>query len=210
MARLLYLEASPRKNRAYSIRVANNFLDSYSEAHPHDKIKTIDLWNYPLPAFNGDTIDAKYAVMHGCDVTDAQRKAWERVTKIFEEFKNADKYLLSLPMWNFGIPYVLKHFIDVITQPGLAFSVSAEGAYTGLVTGRPIAVIYSRGGAYGAGTGAEAYDAQIPYVVQWLGFIGFTDIRSIVIEPTLAGGPDKAKVVLEDARAEARAKALKF
>ena len=210
MARLLYIEASPRKNRAYSIRVANAFLDTYSEAHPQHKIKTIDLWNYPLPAFNGDTIDAKYAVMHGCDPTEGQRKAWEGVTVIFDEFMGADKYLLSLPMWNFGIPYMLKHYIDVITQPGLAFTVSSEGAYTGLVTGRPIIVIYSRGGAYGAGTGGEAYDAQKPYVEQWLGFIGFKDIRSIVIEPTLAGGPDKAKQVLEDAKAEAREMALKF
>lgn len=204
MARLLYIEASPRKARSYSIRVANAFLDAYSEAHPHHKIDTIDLWNYSLPPLNGDTINAKYAVMHNCEPTDAQRKAWGRVKNIFEEFNDADKYLLSLPMWNFGIPYALKHYIDVITQPGLAFSVTPEGGYTGLVTDRPIIVIYARGGAYGVGTGAEVYDAQKPYMEQWLEFIGFRDIRSVLIEPTLASGPETATQKLDDARAEAR------
>lgn len=49
-------------------------------------------------------------------------------------------------------------------------------------------VVYARGGAYGPGTGAEAYDAQSTYMKQLLGFIGFTDIKEIFVEPTLAKG----------------------
>ena len=56
-----------------------------------------------------------------------------------EQFVNADKFLLAIPMWNFGIPYRLKQYLDVILQPGYTFSFSPETGYSGLVTGKPAA-----------------------------------------------------------------------
>jgi len=58
-----------------------------------------------------------------------------------------------------------------------------------LPTGKPAAVTYARGGSYLPGSGAEGFDVQKPYVELWLRFIGFTDLRSVVVEPTL-GPPD--------------------
>ena len=106
-----------------------------------------------------------------------------------------DKYLLSLPMWNFGIPYTLKHYIDVLVQPGLTFSYTPSEGYKGLVTGRPAAAVYARGGAYGPGSGAENYDKQSDYLRHILGFIGLTDVKQIFVEPTLAGPDAKEKAV---------------
>ena len=31
------------------------------------------------------------------------------MVRFADHFKSADKYIVSLPMWNFGIPYKLKH-----------------------------------------------------------------------------------------------------
>jgi FMN-dependent NADH-azoreductase len=104
--------------------------------------------------------------------------------RIADYFKSADKYLFSLPMWNFGISYKLKHYIDVLVQRGLAFSFTPETGYKGLITGKPAIAIYARGGAYGPGSGAESYNAQSTYFRQVLGFIGFTDIKEIFVEPT--------------------------
>jgi FMN-dependent NADH-azoreductase len=186
MSKLLHIEASPRGDRSASITVAKHFLEAYRAAHPGDTLETLDLWHAGLPEFDGPTIDAKYAIMHGQKFSAAQEQAWNAVIKIVEHFKSADKYVISLPMWNFGIPYKLKQFIDVIVQPGLAFSFSPETGYKGLITGKPVVVVYARGGAYGPGTGMEAYDAQSTYLKQVLGFIGFTDIKEIFVEPTLA------------------------
>ncbi len=179
------------------------FLESYRAFHPDDEVDTWDLWATQLPEFDGDTINAKYQILHGLEHTPAQETAWEAVTDIFDRFNAADKYLLSLPMWNFGIPYKLKHFVDVITQPGLAFSFSPETGYKGLVTGKPIAVVYARGGEYTSSEQAKAMDFQKPYVELLLGFIGFTDIRSAVVEPTL-GSPDQVSTVKELALGKAR------
>jgi FMN-dependent NADH-azoreductase len=195
VAKLLHVVASPRGNRSDSITVAQHFIESYLATHPGDTVETLDLWQAGLPEFDGETIDAKYAVLHGQKHTPEQLHAWQTVVKVAEHFKSADKYLFSLPMWNFGIPYKLKHFIDVLVQPRLTFSFSPEEGYKGRVTGKPVVAVYARGGAYGAGTGREAYDAQSPYLRQALGFIGFTGIKEIFVEPTLASPTSEDKAV---------------
>lgn len=202
MKRLLYIEASPRKKRSSSIAVAHAYLDAYRENHPDDNIETLDLWQKELPRFDGDVIDSKYAIMHGLAHTEAQRKAWRAVEQTIADFKRADRYLFSLPMWNFGIPYPLKHFFDVIVQPSYTFSFSPTEGYKGLVTGKPAVVIYSRGGAYGSGTGGEALDLQKTYMETILKFIGFNDIQSIIIEPTLAA-PEVKEKSIKQAKEEA-------
>ncbi len=195
MSKLLHIEASPRGNRSSSTAVARHFIESYRAAHPDDTVETLDLWHAELPEFNGATIDAKYAVMTGQEATPEQHSAWQAVVKITDHFKSADKYLISLPMWNFGIPYKLKHFIDVLLQPGLTFSFTPGVGYQGLVTGKSAVAIYARGGAYGPGTGAEAYDQQSVYLRQVLGFIGLTNIKEIFVEPTGAGPASKDEAV---------------
>lgn len=189
MAKLLYIESSPRKARSKSIAVSNAFLEAYQAAHPNDEIVTIDLWNKDLPEFDGFTIDAKYQVLHGQGFSPEQEQAWNAVVNLCNEFKAADKYVISLPMWNFGIPYKLKHYIDVIAQPGQTFSFDPATGYSGLVTGKPIAVIYARGGAYSSNE-MKGIDFQKGYLDFLLGFIGFKDIQSVLIEPTLAAPED--------------------
>ncbi|MBV8214452.1 MAG: NAD(P)H-dependent oxidoreductase [Verrucomicrobia bacterium] len=186
MAKLLHIEASPRKDRSRSTQVAHTFLAAYQKSRPDGSIETLDLWATPLPSFNGDTIEAKYAILRGQPHTPGQAEAWKSVVDVIERFKSADKYLFSLPMWNFGVPYILKHYIDVLIQPGLTFSFDPQLGYKGLVTGKKAAAIYARGGAYGPGTGMEDYDLQSKMLAGVLGFIGLTDLVNIFVEPTLA------------------------
>jgi FMN-dependent NADH-azoreductase len=185
MAKVLYIEASPRKKRSSSIAIARAFLEEYKKEHPNDEVVELDLWKKKLPEFDGDVIDSKYAILHGHPHTEKQRGAWKQVEEVIDEFKNADKYVFSLPMWNFGIPYKLKHYFDVLVQPGYTFTADQEG-YKGLVTNKPILVVYSRGGAYGTETGAQGLDLQKKYMETILNFIGFENFKSLVIEPTLA------------------------
>ena len=207
MAKLLYIESSPRKTRSKSIAVSNAFLEAYKNANADDEVVTIDLWDKALPDFDGYTIDAKYQVLHGQDFDADQAKAWQAVVDACDEFKSADKYVISVPMWNFGVPYKLKHYIDVIAQPGQTFSFDPDTGYSGLVTGKPAAVIYARGGAYGGE--ASGMDHQKPYIEQILGFFGFTEIHSIVIEPTLAA-PDDVQSTTDAAVEKAKELAAKL
>jgi FMN-dependent NADH-azoreductase len=209
MARLLYIEASPRKERSASIQIARTFISEYERTHPSDTVETLDLWSNTLPEFDGHVIDSKYVILHGLEHTDEQRQAWSSVENIISQFTGAHKYIFSLPMWNFGIPYKLKHYLDVIVQPGYTFSFSPEEGYKGLMTGKPIATIYARGGAYGPETGMESYDYQKSYLEHILGFIGFGDFQTIAIEGTLAS-PEVKEKSMEAAREQAKKIASAF
>jgi len=205
MTKLLYIEASPRKKRSSSIAVAKTFLDMYRKTNPQDEIVTLDLWQKELPPFDGDVIDAKYAIMHGETKTAEQVKAWKKVEALIDEFKSADKYLFSLPMWNFGVPYKLKHYIDLLVQPGYAFVVE-NGAYKGLITNKKVTLVYARGGSYEAG---NVLDLQKPYMETILAFIGFKNFSSIIIQPTLES-PEAKKKSLDAAHATAKSLAPQF
>ena len=65
MATLLHIQTSPRGSRSASQAVAEHFIDFYRKTHQGDTVETLNLWQTRLPEFDGATIDAKYAVVHG-------------------------------------------------------------------------------------------------------------------------------------------------
>ena len=189
MARLLYIEASPRKERSASIEVSRAFLETYQTTHPDDEIETLDIWAADLPSFNGEALAAKYAGLNGVPLTLEQTAVWNEIRRLAAPFLVADKLLLAVPLWNFGIPYRLKQLIDLISQKDILFSFDGYGLQ-GLLKARKALVVYARGLDYlskTSSTPAVAYDFQKPYMETWLRFVGVTEISSIVVEKTLFG-----------------------
>jgi len=78
------------------------------------------------------------------------------------------------------------------------------------VTGKPAAIVYARGGAYPANSPEESLDLQKRYVDTILGFIGFTDLRPIIIEPTLMLGNEDYSRMIDEKITQAREVAAKF
>jgi FMN-dependent NADH-azoreductase len=190
MSKVLHIQASPRTERSHSKEVADAFLAAYAEKHPDDEIETLNLFETELPPFDGLRVQAKYTILHGKEHSSEELDAWSEVEAVIEDFKSFDKYVFSVPMWNFGIPYRLKQYIDILTQPGYTFSVDENGNYEGLVTGKPVLAVYARGGSYPEGA---SIDFQKPYLELALGFIGFTETTSIVVQPTLGEDAEKGK-----------------
>ena len=210
MSTLLYIQCSPRGQRSKSITVADAFVETYKQKHPDDKIVTLNIFKEKLPAFDGLTVQAKYTILHGQKHSKEELQVWKKVEKIIEQFKSADKYVLAVPMWNFGIPYRLKQYIDILVQPGYTFSYSPETGYKGLVAGKPLLAVYARGGEYPAGNPAEAFDMQTKYLQLILGFIGFTNVRSVIIEPTLQGSAEAIEAKVQQAAIVAKKIAENF
>jgi FMN-dependent NADH-azoreductase len=210
MSRLLYIQASPRGKRSHSIAVADAFIESYEQKHQDDEVVTLNVFEAPVPYFDGMAVQAKYTIMHGQSHSKEELQAWKEVEKTIEQFKTVDKYVLAVPMWNFSIPYRLKQYIDVLVQPGYTFTFCADEGYKGLVTGKPLLVVYARGGEYAAGSQAEAFDLQKKYVELIFGFIGFKDIHTVIVEPTLQGGPDVAETKQQEAINKAKEMANTF
>ena len=209
MANVLHVLASPRVE-SYSTRVAKAFLDFYRQARPGNWVEVLDLYKADIPPFYAPQAKAKYAVMAGQTPRDEVEAAWFPVVKTIDHFKKFDGYVLSCPMWNFGIPYRLKQYIDVMVQPSLTVSFSADKGYTGLVSGKPLLLILARGGVYQEGNPCETFDFQETYLRSVFGFIGFTNIRAIHIQGTMQNSPEQVEADTRKAIAEAAAAAKEF
>ena len=205
MPKLLYIESSPRKERSHSIAVAEAFLGAYRAKHPDVEVETWDLWaeGEQLPQFDGAAITARYNLKGGAGHTASEAEAWRMVTATAERLKSADVLLFGVPMWNFGVPYKLKHLIDVVTQPGLTFGYDPAKGFLGLMPTKLAVVVSARGGVYAEDAPAAAMNLQTPYMRTWLGFIGVKDVRELVVEGT-GGGGEAEVAAAEKATAQAR------
>jgi len=188
MARLLSIESSMGKERSAPIlEVSKVFLDAYRESHPNDQLETLNVWNTSLEELDEDTLNASYAILHRMNHSPEHAAAWEKVKKVVGHFKVADKYLFTVPMWHLGIPYKLKHYLDLLIHPGQTFQYMVGEPAKGLVTGKPAAVIYSRFEGYEPGSGLENYKSQKRFMEKALGLIGFTRIHSLVVMEPMPG-----------------------
>ncbi len=185
MTTLLHISASPRGAASESLALAETFLAAFREANPDASVETWDLWDGTLPEFGPAAAAAKMAVFAGREPTGEPAVAWAAAGAAFRRFAAADAYLFSVPMWNHGVPYILKQFIDVVSQPGLVFGFDAEQGYTGLVTGRKAAVVYTSA-VYGRGRPRSfGTDFQQPYFADWLRWAGIEDVTEIAFRPNL-------------------------
>ena len=209
MANVLHIIASPR-SESYSLRVADALLNLYRELRPGDLIERFDLFKAEIPEFSAPQAKAKYAVLAGQTPKSEAEIAWQEIIKIINHFKKFDKYILSCPMWNFGIPYRLKQYFDVIVQPGMTFSFSPDKGYAGLVTGKPLVMVLASGGVYKSGNPCETYDFQESYLRTIFGFIGFTDVKTIHIQGTQQNKPEQIELDTQKAIAEAVQAAKEF
>jgi FMN-dependent NADH-azoreductase len=204
MTHILYIEASPRKERSASIDVARAALTAWQVLDSSLTVDTLDVWSTVLPEFEGPVMEAKYAGIAGKLLTPTQAAAWSQIHTIAKRFLAADVLVLAVPLWNFSVPYRLKHLIDVVSQKDVLFTFDENG-FGGLLNGRRALLICARGLDYspGAATPARIYDFQKPYIETWLRFIGISAIWTVVAEKTLFG-PD----IDADARERARVQAI--
>jgi FMN-dependent NADH-azoreductase len=105
-------------------------------------------------------------------------------------------------MWNFSIPYKLKQYIDIIVQPKYLFRYTQDGGVEGLIKGKRMAVVASRGGDYTT-VPMSAMDYQEPYLRAVFGFCGLTEIDFVVAQPMDASGREVQLSRLESARSGA-------
>lgn len=185
MSKLLHISASPRGEHSESLALASSFLSGLEATAAHTDVEHWDLWDGTLPSFGPSAAEAKMAVFAGTQPTGAAAAAWDAARAAFERFTAADQYLFSIPMWNHTVPYIVKQFIDVVSQPGMLFGFDPEAGYTGLVTGKRAAVIYT-GAVWGPGR-PESFgeDHLTPYFEAWLRWAGIEDIASVRFQPNL-------------------------
>jgi FMN-dependent NADH-azoreductase len=96
------------------------------------------------------------------------------------------------------VPTSLRAWFDYVLRAGETFSYSEAGP-KGLLGGKRVIVIESRGGLYSEGP-AGAFDFQEPYLRHLLGFVGITDVTFVHAEK-IGFGPEARGAALNLAKA---------
>lgn len=205
MSKILFIKASPRTTASRSVAVAEAYLAALKAKQPGVTVDTIELWSENLPQFDGDRANAKLAIITQEAHSASQKTAWDEVTAIANRFISADRYLFAIPMWNGGIPYRLKQYIDIIHQPGLMFGLDPAKGYFGLLHNKKATLVLTSG-AYSQAMPSPAFgiDHQSTYMRAWLNQAGVIDIDEIRYQPTLLSADPEGDFAKAKAAAAAR------
>lgn len=209
MAKLLHIIATPRAEESRTLKVSKVFLQTFKDNNPANKIDELNLYKEKLPELTAKRVDGKYVLLMGKELSPPLKAQWKEIIAQTERFLSADRYLISAPMWNFSIPYTLKHYIDVIVQPKYLFQYTEKGP-EGLAKNKKMAIITSRGGDYSADSPFHSYDYQEQYLRTIFGFVGITDIAFINAQPMDVQGLQIQEEKIKQAQSIAKKAAENF
>jgi FMN-dependent NADH-azoreductase len=208
MQRLLHIDTSPSGTRSRSRALAQSFASQWTAARANREVEHLDLAHAELPEFDAEMIEAKFAVLRSHAATDEQRRRWGLATRLARQFNAADVVLISTPVWNFGLPYRLKHYIDVVTLPEENWRWTRERGYEPLLSGKTAVLAFSSANDY-PDDGSHAANFAKQHLRHWLGFLGIRDVHVLNVAPTL-DAPEAVAQRLAAARETASALARRL
>ncbi|MGC9457892.1 MAG: FMN-dependent NADH-azoreductase [Halothiobacillaceae bacterium] len=193
MSQLLVIEGSVFGENGQSTGLARHYVEAWKEANPEGSVRTIDVVAEPFAPFDTAAMAALSAEPSQRDAQQAAMVA--KADDLIEAFQKADRIVLCAPMYNFHISSHLKSALDWLARAGVTFRYTENGA-EGLLPSVPVIVISTRGGHYHE----AGIDHQLPYLRQFLSFVGLDDVTVVLAEGLNSGGEEAAKASIEQAK----------
>jgi FMN-dependent NADH-azoreductase len=172
MATLLHIDSSPVYGRSVSRELTAAFVAQWKASHPDGRVLKRDLNATAIPPITAEWVGAVYTPEQAR--TSQQRELLSLSDSLLAELEQAVDYVIGVPMHNFGVPSVLKLWIDQIARVGRTFSY-ATGTPKGLLVGKKATFIIATGGIYDAQTQMASFNFVEPYLRSVFGFLGVTD-----------------------------------
>ncbi len=176
--KLLRLDSSARRS-SVSRQLTQRFVESWQKENPAGELIERDLASTRLPPITDEWAQAIHS--DPARLTPAQQETLSISNALIDELLAADTIVIGAPMYNFTVSAPLKAYIDQVVRVGRTVAWGANGP-EGLLKGKKVVVITSRGGAYRSGTPTAAYDYQEPYLRHILAFMGLTSVTFIHAE----------------------------
>lgn len=189
MRTMLQLNTSLYSNEGQSSQLTQRYVDAWSARNPNGAVIVRDLAADPVPHLTAE----RFAAFNTAPAARSgeQQLVVDYSDRLIEELRRADTIVIGLPMYNFGVPSTLKAYFDHVARANVTFKYTETGP-VGLLSGKKVTVIATRGGAY-AGT---PMDSQTDYVRQFLGFIGMKDVEFVYAEGLAMGARRETSLAL--------------
>jgi FMN-dependent NADH-azoreductase len=173
MATLLHLDSSPMGDHSVSRHLSGKFTEHSKASHADGKVITRDVTTTKLFPVTAAWVGAAYTPAEAR--TAEQKELLALSEELVGELLEADEYVFGVPMYNFGIPAVLKEWVDQIARVGVVFAY-VDGVPKGLLKGKKATFLIAAGGKYDAGTATAGLNFVEPYLKALFGFMGVTDV----------------------------------
>jgi FMN-dependent NADH-azoreductase len=182
MSKVLYIKANAKaEGESRTFKISDRFIEVYKENNPDDEIVVLDLYDAKVPFLpKGELAEMRQAVIN--------QDRNHPVLKFAYDFIDADKYVISEPIWNLGIPAILKAYVDCIAIGGITFAYTDHGP-VGLCKGKKAINIITRGGDYSFDP-MESLEMADKYLCNIFKFMGITDYTTFAT--------DRLDIITED------------
>ena len=192
--KLLHLDSSIMGANSVSRQLSASLVAQIRKDKPGIDVTYVDLALDTIPHLSGALFAAQAAA--ASDRTAEQQRDVDISIKTMEDFLAADIIVIGAPMYNFSVSSQLKAWIDRIAVAGKTFAYTAEGP-KGLVGGKHVIIVSSRGGIYSEGSPAASVDHQETYLRAVFGFLGITDVNYIRAEGVAMGPEHREKAIAQ-------------
>jgi len=183
MPTLLHIDSSPLYGRSVSRELTAAFVTHWKASYPDGRVVDRDLNATAIPPITADWVGANYTPE--ATRTPQQREQLSLSDSLLAELDHANEYIIGVPMHNFGVPSVLKLWIDQIARVGRTFAY-VDGKPKGLIVGKKATFIIATGSFYDAQTQMASFNFVEPYLRSLFGFLGVTDATFLTAGGTMA------------------------
>lgn len=167
MTRILRLDSSARTSGSVTRQLNDRVVERFAQSGPVT-VAVRDLAD-GLPFIDGEWVGANFTP--AAERSEDQRAALALSDRLIEELRAADVLVIGVPIYNFGVPAVLKAWIDHVARAGITFRYSPDGP-VGLLEGKRAVLTVASGGT----EAGSAIDFASTYMRHVLGFIGIHDV----------------------------------
>jgi len=189
--KLLHIDASILGASSASRQVSAKIVERLEAVTPSLEVTYRDLAAEPLAHLSGTHLAAAQGAVPESPEVQKDIAAGQAV---LDEFLAADVVVIGAPMYNFTMPSQLKAWIDRIAVNGKTFRYTEKGP-EGLVGNKRVIIAISRGGFYGAGAPAAAFEHLESYLRGVFAFLGVVNPEIIVAEGLNIGPEQRAKAM---------------
>lgn len=127
---ILHICADPNPTEeSTSKQLAVTFFRTLSEQNPDVDITNVDLYENPPPYLDYQAIRGFWfpVFIAGHQPTDEEQLAGTYGIEQGEIFNQSDVVVLTVPMWNFSAPAILKAWMDQVLSPSVTFTMDKNG-----------------------------------------------------------------------------------
>lgn len=184
MTTILRIDVSARTNRSLTRGLSQHFIDEWQKQRPSDEIVQRDIGLEPPPAVNEDWIGAAFTPEK--ERSKDQQATLHLSDTLIDEVVNADVILLAVPMYNYGMPSVLKAWFDQVIRVNKTFTFDlarGDEPLETILSGKQLVVLSSRGEfGFEPGGVREHRNHLDPHIRTCSKFLGIVEDHLIAIE----------------------------